>query len=198
MASQPKTFLKPEEYLELERRAEYKSEYFQGEMFAMAGASLAHNVLAMNLAALLHTQLRRGPCRVLPSDMRVHVSPTGLYTYPDVSVVCGPPQLADEHSDILLNPSFIAEILSPSTEGNDRGRKFEQYRAIASLAEYLLVAQDRVHVELFTRPADGHWVLSEASGLEATLELPGIGCRLSLADLYEKVDLTATSAAPSS
>ena len=198
MASQPKTFLSPEEYLEIERRAEYKSEYFQGEMFAMAGASLVHNILVSRLVRDLGHQLRRGPCQVLPSDMRVRVSATGLYTYPDVSVVCGPPQLADEHSDILLNPSFIAEVLSPSTEGYDRGRKFEQYRAIASLAEYLLVAQDRVHVELFARPADGRWVLSEASGPEATLELPGIGCRLSLADLYEKVDLTAASAAPSS
>ncbi len=198
MASQPKTFLTPEEYLEIERRAEYKSEYFQGEMFAMAGASLVHNILVSHLVRDLGQQLRRGPCQVLPSDMRVHVSAAGLYTYPDVSVVCGPPQLADEHSDILLNPSFIAEVLSPSTEGYDRGRKFEQYRAIASLAEYLLVAQDRVHVELFTRQADGRWVLSEASGLEATLELPSIGCRLSLADLYEKVDLTATSVAPSS
>ena len=189
MSTQPKTYLTEEEYLELERRAEFKSEYYQGEMFAMAGASLPHNVLAMNLAGLLHAQLRRRPCQVYPSDLRVRVGASGLYTYPDVSVVCGPPQLADQHADTLLNPTFIAEVLSPATEGYDRGRKFEHYRTIASLAEYLLVAQDRVHVDLYTRQQDGRWVLSEASRLDDTLELPSIECRLALADLYEKVDL---------
>ena len=189
MSTQPKTFLTEEEYLELERQAEHKSEYYRGEMFAMAGASLAHNMLAMNLAALLHPQLRPGPCRVVGSDMRVRVSATGLYTYLDVSVVCGQPQLADQHADTLLNPALIAEVLSPSTEGYDRGRKFEHYRSIESLAEYLLVAQDRVHVDLYTRQPDGHWVLSEASRLEDTLELKSIGCHLALTDLYEKVDL---------
>ena len=198
MSSQPKTFLTGEDYLELERQAERKSEYCQGEMFAMAGASLAHHVLAMNLAAILHAQLRRRPCQVYPSDMRVHVTATGLYTYPDVTVVCGKPQLADEHADTLLNPSFIAEVLSPSTEGYDRGRKFEHYRSIASLTEYLVVAQDRVHVDLYTRQQDGGWVLSEASGLEETLELRCLGCRLALADLYEKVDLASIPVAPSS
>ena len=190
LSSQPKTFLTPEEYLDLERRAEVKSEYYQGEMFAMAGASLPHNVLAMNLAAILHAQLRRRPCQVYPSDLRVRVGATGLYTYPDVSVVCGEPQLADQHADTLLNPNFIAEVLSPSTEGYDRGRKFEHYRTIESLAEYLLVAQDRVHVDLYTRQQEGRWVLSEASRLEDALELRSIGCHLALADLYEKVDLS--------
>src|SRR5262249_43865727 len=115
------------------------------------------------------------------------------YTYPDVSVVCGEPQLADEQTDTLLNPALSAEVLSPSTEGYDRGRKFEHYRAIASLGEYLLVAQDRVHVDLHTRQQDGRWVLSEAGRIEDSLELPSIGCHLVLADLYEKVDLTAHS-----
>ena len=197
MSTQPRTALTPEEYLELERKAEYKSEYYHGEMFAMAGASREHNVLAMNLSATLHAQLRRRPCEVYPSDMRVRVGATGLYTYPDVSVVCGQPQLADEHADILLNPTFLAEVLSPSTEGYDRGRKFEHYRTIESLAEYLLVAQDRIHVDLYTRQQDGRWVLSEASRLEDTLELPSIGCQLALADLYEKVDLSALNSAAS-
>ena len=192
MASQPKTFLTPEEYLDLERKAEYKSEYYQGEMFALAGASYPHNVLSLNLSALLHARLRGQSCRVVQSDMRVRVSPTGLYTYPDVAVVCVPPQFADENADTLLNPSFIAEVLSPSTEGYDRGRKFEQYRTIEYLAEYLLVAQDRIHVDLYTRQPDGRWVLSEASRLEDTLELKSIGCQVALADLYEKVDLTGS------
>ena len=191
LSTQPRTYLTEEEYLELERKAEYKSEYYQGEMFAMAGASEPHNVLVWNLVRELGQQLRRRPCRAYTSDMRVRIGVTGLYTYPDVSVVCGQPQLADEHADILLNPTFIAEVLSPSTEGYDRGRKFEHYRTIESPAEYLLVAQDRVHVDLYTRQQDGRWVLSEASRLEDTLELRSIECRLALADLYEKVDLTA-------
>ena len=196
LSTQPRTFLTEEEYVELERKADYKSEYYRGEMFAMAGAGEPHNLLAGNLFAILHPQLRRRTCRIYPSDMRVRVSATGLYTYPDVTVVCAEPQFADERKDTLLNPAFIAEVLSPSTEGYDRGRKFEHYRAIESLAEYLLVAQDRVHVDLYTRQQDGRWILSEASRLEDTLELPSIGCRLALADLYEKVDLTAPNSSP--
>jgi len=189
LSTQPKPFLTPEQYLEIERQAEYKSEYYQGETFAMAGASFLHTVLVGNLVAMLHQQLRRRPCRVCPVDLRVRVSATGLYTYPDVTVVCGEPRLLDPRNDTLLNPTFIAEILSPSTEGFDRGRKFEHYRSIESLSEYLLVAQDRVHADLYTRQPDGRWLLSEAGRLEDTLDLSSIGCRLSLADLYEKVDL---------
>ena len=179
LSSQPRTYLTAEEYLELERQAEYKSEYYHGEMFAMAGASLPHNLLVGNLVRDLGQQLRRRPCQVYPSDLRVRVGESGLYTYPDVTVVCGQPQLADEHADTLLNPTFIAEVLSPATEGYDRGRKFEHYRGIESLAEYLLVAQDRVHVDLYTRQQDGRWVLSEASRLEDTLELRSIEDRKS-------------------
>ena len=190
--------LTEQQYLEIERQAEYKSEYYQGEIFAMAGASYTHNVLAGRLIRDLGQQLRRRPCEVCPSDMRVRVSPTGLYTYPDVTVVCAEPRFLDPRNDTLLNPTFIAEILSPSTEGFDRGRKFEHYRSIESLAEYLLVAQDRVHADFYTRQPDGRWLLSEAGPLDDTLELASIGCRLSLADLYEKVDLTPTSAPSSS
>jgi Uma2 family endonuclease len=193
LSTQPKTFLTEQEYLDLERKAGQKSEYYQGERFAMAGAGEPHNMLAANLLATLHQQLRRGPCRVYPSDMRVRVSATGLYTYPDVTALCAEPRFVDERKDTLLNPSFIAEVLSPATEGYDRGRKFEHYRSIESLTEYLLVAQGRIHVDLYTRQADGRWVLSEANRLEEALELPSLGCRLSLADLYEKVDLTAAA-----
>ena len=190
-----KTCLTEQEYLELERKAEYKSEFYQGEMFAMAGAKEPHNMVAANVLAALHPQLRSRPCRVYSSDMRVRISASGLYTYPDVSVVCGQPQYADQEADTLLNPALIAEVLSPSTEAYDRGRKFEHYRAIESLREYLLVAQDRVHVELWARQPDGRWLLSEASRLEDTVELRSIGCRLALADLYEKVDLAAGAGA---
>ena len=120
MSTEPKTYLTEEEYLELERKAERKSEYYRGEMFAMSGRSPQHSRLGANLLRDLGNQLRRGPCSIYTSDMRVRVSATGLYTYPDVSVVCGAPQLADEHADTLLNPAFIAEVLSPSTEGYDR------------------------------------------------------------------------------
>jgi Uma2 family endonuclease len=195
VSTQPKTFLTPEEYLEAEREAEYKSEYYEGEIFAMAGAGEAHNVLVGNLVADLHQQLRSHPCRVYPSDMRVRVSATGLYTYPDVVVVCGERRFLDERRDTLLNPSLLVEVLSPSTEAFDRGRKFEHYRSIESLNEYLLVASDRVHVDLYTRQPDGRWLLTSASRLEDSLDLQSIGCRLALADLYEKVDLPGSQPA---
>ena len=190
MSTQPKTLLTPEQYLEIEREAEFKSEYYQGEMFAMAGAREAHNLIAANLLAALHQQLRPRPCRVYMSDMRVRVSATGLYTYPDVTVVCGEPQFLDERRDTLLNPNLVVEVLSPSTEAYDRGRKFEHYRSIESVNEYLLVSSERVSAELFTRQPDGRFLLTAAARLEDSLDLQSVGCRLTLADLYEKVDFT--------
>ena len=188
MSTLPKTFLTPEQYLKAEREAEYKSEYYQGEMFAMAGAGEAHNQLVTNLVIGLGSQLRSRPCRVYSNDMRVRVSATGLYTYPDVVVVCGERRYLDDRRDTLLNPSLLVEVLSPSTE-DDRGRKFESYRSIESLSEYLLVASDRVHVDLYTRQPDGRWLLTSASRLEDSLDLQSAGFRLALAELYEKVDL---------
>lgn len=188
MSTQPKTFLTPEQYLDIERKAEYKSEYYRGEMFAMAGASLAHNTLVANLIGEFHGKLRAGPCRVLPSDMRVRVTSTGLYTYPDVVVVCGEPRVLDNQMDTLLNPSVLVEVLSPSTEDYDRGRKFEQYQSIESLREYLMLASDRVHADLYTRQPDGCWLLTSATRLEDSLDLQSVGCSLALAGLYEKID----------
>ncbi|MGA9624926.1 MAG: Uma2 family endonuclease [Bryobacteraceae bacterium] len=195
MSTQPKTFLTPEQYLEIEREAEYKSEYFQGEMFAMAGAGEAHNVLVGNLVTGLNNHLRSRPCRVYSNDMRVRVSATGLYTYPDVVVVCGERRFLDERRDTLLNPSLLIEVLSPSTEAYDRGKKFEHYRSIESLREYLLVASDRVHVDLYTRQPDGRWLLTSADRLEDSLDLQSVGCRLALLDLYEKTDLPGSQPA---
>jgi Uma2 family endonuclease len=184
-----KTFLTAEEYLEFERKVEYKSEYYLGEMFAMAGASYAHNLLVGNILFRLRQGLGSRPCSVLPSNMRVRVSPAGLYTYPDVVVVCGEPRFPDEQKDTLLNPSLLVEVLSPSTEAYDLGRKFEHYCSIESLGEYLVVATDRIHAGLFTRQADGRWLLTSASRMEDSLDLQSVGCRLTLADLYERVDL---------
>ncbi len=195
MATQPKTFLTPEQYLEIERKAEFKSEYFQGQMFAMAGAREAHNLIVFNVATELGQQLRKRPCRAYVNVMRVRVNATGLYTYPDVAAVCGEPQFLDEQRDTLLNPSLIVEVLSPSTEAYDRGRKFQHYRSVESVAEYLLVSSERVSAELFTRQPDGRWLLTAVDGLEDSLDLQSIGTHLALADLYEKVDLTAPPAA---
>lgn len=188
MSTQPKTLLTPEQYLEIERKAEYKSEYFNGEMFAMAGAKEAHNLVAIHIARELDQQLRSRPCRAYPSDMRVRVSPGGLYTYPDVIALCGEPRFLDDQRDTLLNPGLIVEVLSPSTEAYDRGRKFESYKSIDSLSEYLLVAADRVHADLYTRQVDGRWLLTSADKLEDSLTLESVGAELKLADLYEKVE----------
>ncbi len=189
MSSQVKTFLTPEEYLALERAADYKSEYFNGEIFAMTGASRKHNLIAVNVVAALHPQLRKRPCELYTSDMRVKVNATGLYTYPDVTVVCETPLLEDHWKDTLLNPTLLVEILSKSTAGYDRGEKFEHYRKLPSLAEYLLIAQDKHHVEHYTRQPDNQWLLSETNDLQATIDLPSIVCRLMLADVYDKVEI---------
>jgi len=190
MATQPKTHLTPEQYLAIERTAESKSEYYQGEMFAMSGAREAHNLIAFNLAAELGPQIRKRPCKAYMSDMRVHIPATGLYTYPDASALCGEPQFLDNTRDTLLNPQVIAEVLSPSTEAYDRGRKFEHYRSIDALREYLLVSSDRISVELFTRQADGAWILRSSAKPEDIVEIASLGVRIALADLYDKVDFT--------
>jgi Uma2 family endonuclease len=189
VSTHPKTFLRPERYLEIERKAEFKSEYYNGEMFAMAGAKENHNLLVTTLVGLFYSQLRSGPCRVYSNDMRVRVSPAGLYTYPDVAVVCGDRQFLDEQRDTLLNPNLLVEVLSLSTEAYDRGRKFQLYQAIESFTEYLLVSSEGVHVDRFTRQPGGEWLPTSADRREDVLELQSIGCRLSLADLYENVDM---------
>jgi Uma2 family endonuclease len=172
----------------MERQAEYKSEYFAGEMFAMAGGSAPHNLICVNILSDLNQQTRHRPCRVYNSDMQVRVSATGLYTYPDISVVCSEAKFLDEQRRTLLNPNLIVEVLSPSTEAYNRGRKFEHYKTIESLEEYLLVASDRMHADLFTRQPDRRWLLTSAGEPGDALELTSIGCRLVLADIYEKVD----------
>jgi Uma2 family endonuclease len=187
MSAQPKRLLTPAEYLAIERDVRQKHEFYRGEMFAMGGASTDHNQIAFNLATELGALLKSGPCRAYLNDMRVKVSATGLYTYPDLVVTCAKPAFEDTQLDTLLNPQVVIEILSDATEKYDRGKKFEHYRQIESLREYALMAQDRSHIDLFTRGDDNLWRLSEATGLDASIELSAIGCRLKLADIYAKV-----------
>jgi Uma2 family endonuclease len=188
MSTQPKTFLSPAEYLELERRAEFKSEYYEGGMFATAGASRRHGLIVTNLVAELRQQLKAKPGETHSSDLRLRVTPTGLYTYPDVLVVCGEPQLADDQKDTLLNPTVIVEVLSESTRDYDRGRKFQHYRTLPSLAEYLTVEQDEPHVEHWTRQPKSRWLLAEFAGLGQSIRLDSIDCVLPLAEIYDKID----------
>lgn len=191
----PQRTYTPEEYLALERQAEQRSEYYAGEIFAMAGASEVHNLIAGNIFASLHTQFRGRPCRVYMNDMRVKVHPTGLYTYPDVVVVCGERQFDDAQHDVLLNPNVIIEVLSPSTEAYDRGNKAAQYRQLPSLAEHLLVSQEHMHVEQYMRQADGQWLFFEVSGKDARIHLPPIKAVLVLAEIYDTVALDSPNGA---
>jgi Uma2 family endonuclease len=189
MSSQANKRYTAEEYLALERQAECKSEYYAGDIFAMAGASRWHNLIVANVVGELSQQRKGRPCATYPSNMRVKISPTGLYTYPDVTVVCGEAQFEDTQQDTLLNPTLIVEVLSESTEAYDRGGKFAHYRKLASLMEYVLIAQTKPHVEHYVRQPDNRWLLAEADGLHQTLHLPSIDCHLALAEVYDKVDI---------
>ncbi|HRX72095.1 MAG: Uma2 family endonuclease [Candidatus Competibacteraceae bacterium] len=177
----------PEQYLILERQANYKSEYVSGGIFAMAGASKEHNQIAFNLAGELHSQLKNRPCLAYLNDLRVKVSATGLYTYPDVAALCDEPDFEDAHMDTLLNPSVIIEILSPSTEAYDRGDKFAHYRRLPSLMEYVLIAQDKVRIEHYIRQ-DKQWVLTEMDHLDDMLCLVSIQCEIPLREIYAKIE----------
>jgi Uma2 family endonuclease len=187
MASQPKPSYSIDEYLSMERQAEFKNEYVDGYIVAMAGASEIHNLITTNLAGELRFQLKGRDCRVYSSDMRVDLRERKLFAYPDVVVVCGESQLSDDRRDNLRNPIVIIEVLSPSTESYDRGVKFIKYRRIESLREYLLVSQSEARIEHYVRQQNDAWILSEALGLEAAIQLPSIGCVLKLGEVYDKV-----------
>jgi Uma2 family endonuclease len=197
MSAPAERLLTEEEYLALERAAPYKSEFYAGQMFAMAGARRSHNLIITNVVRELSTQLLDSPCQVYPSDMRVKIDASGLYTYPDVTVTCGEEQFEDEDEDTLLNPTLIVEVLSESTEAYDRGEKFAHYRQLESLQEYVLISQDRARVERYARQGEGaEWLLTEARGLQGTMRLASIDCDLCLADVYQKVRLPAAGGAP--
>jgi len=189
MSLQCQPRLTPEEYLALERTAEYKSEYLAGEIFAMAGASERHVSIVANLMYILVGQLKGRPCKAYANDLRLKVSPTGLYTYPDIIVVCGAALFADEQKDTLLNPTVLLEVLSESTEAYDRGKKFDHYRALASVSDYLLVSQDQHKMEHFVRQADNRWLFSAHTALDDVVEVTSIACALPLRDVYDKVEL---------
>lgn len=193
-AAQPR--YTPGEYLALERKSLTRNEYYRGEIFAMAGASREHNLIAGNLNREIGNQILDRLCESYSSDMRVLVDETGLYTYPDVIVVCGGPEFLDGETDTLLNPTVIFEVLSESTEAYDRGAKFRHYRRIRSLKEYVLVAQDRMMVERYTRQGDD-WLLTEFSDPGQPLRLESIDCAIPLERIYAKVTFErARSAAP--
>jgi len=197
MSAIPEPLLTPQEYLARERRAETKSEYLRGEVFAMSGASRAHNLICANTVIALGSQLRDRDCEVYQSDMRLKVSPTGLYTYPDVTVVCGEPEFEDAEVDTLLNPKVLVEVLSPSTADYDRGGKFTHYRRLPSLDEYVLISQDRPLVEHYVRQGEDEWLLTEQTSLQDTLVLPSIDCRLPLSEIYLKVRFPTEDASTS-
>jgi Uma2 family endonuclease len=187
----PKRKLTAEQYLAIEREAEFKSEFYAGEMFAMAGASRDHNRIKDNLIGELGARFKGGPCQTFSSDQRVKIDATGLFTYPDVVIVCGPEAFDPRDPDTLLNPTAIIEILSPSTERYDRGTKFTHYQQIPSLVEYVLVSQDEPHVDRFVRQPDGTWVLTvyaDPAGSFSLASPPGpVPVSVPLADVYRGV-----------
>lgn len=193
MSSVQKRRLSPQEYLAKERLADYRSEFHRGEMFAMSGASWEHTLIKDNLARSAGNQLEGGPCHVVTSDLRVKVDATGLYTYPDVAIVCGKPEFEDDVFDTLLNPRVIVEVLSDSTEKYDRGNKFAHYRQLPAVQEYVLVAQDRPLVERFVRQSDNSWLLTAFSDKSQTLVFDSVPARVPLADIYRGVELAETS-----
>ena len=187
MSQQIQPYISPQEYLRLERQSEYKSEYVNGQIFAMTGASRKHNLITTNISRELSQQLKGRPCEVYAVDMRVKVRATGLYTYPDVAVACGEPEFEDDFIDTLLNPTLLVEVLSPSTERYDRIAKSSYYRTMESLAEHLLVAQDEIRVEQYVKQPSGEWLLFEFLALDSTVQLPSIGCSLQLSEVYDRI-----------
>ncbi|NJK65046.1 MAG: Uma2 family endonuclease [Synechococcaceae cyanobacterium SM2_3_1] len=180
-----------QEYLDLERQAQIKSEYIDGDIVAMTGASRRHNLISLNIAASLHSQLRSRPCEIYMGDMRVAVDRAEFYTYPDIVVACEDPQFLDAELDTLLNPTLIVEVLSPSTASYDRGEKFSRYRQLPSLQEYLIVAQDTSALEHYRKQSQREWILVDIVDWETLVDLPSIQCQLAMRDIYEKVNFDA-------
>ncbi|HEX8500966.1 MAG TPA: Uma2 family endonuclease [Pyrinomonadaceae bacterium] len=191
MTTHTVTYVTPEEYLAAERLSETRSEYSDGVVYPMTGAHLNHIQIVSNITVELANQLRPRPCRVLQSELKIRLQESQKFFYPDVTVLCDEPQFHDERRDIILNPLLIVEVLSKSTEAFDRGAKFQAYRTIESLKEYLLVSQGTPLIEQYLKEEDGRWVLSTAAGLESSLTLPSIECTLSLNAVYDKVDFNS-------
>ncbi len=189
MTEPEKRFLSHRDYLEMEAETPWKNEYYHGEVFAMTGASFRHNVIAGNVFAALHGALGRSDCYVFTGDMKVQVEKDRHYVYPDVSVVCGEIEFAEERTDTVSNPLVIVEVLSESTQDYDRGSKFRAYRGIETLRDYVLIDQYTPHIEHFSKNDAGKWVLDELDGENATLEIGSIGVVLSLSSVYRRAGL---------
>ncbi|MET0621796.1 MAG: Uma2 family endonuclease [Pyrinomonadaceae bacterium] len=184
----------PEEYLAFERGTDARHEYLDGHVYAMAGESIEHSRICVNVAGELRARLKGSPCEVLSPNMKVVTNPSGLFSYPDVVVVCGEPRFYDERRDILTNPTVVFEVLSPSTEAYDRGEKFLRYRThIEPLREYVLVSQHRPLVEHYVRQPDGSWSYSSANSLDEAIDLVSIDCRLPLSEVYDRIVFPAGS-----
>ena len=185
MSAQPQTKLSDEEYLVIERAADFKSEFYNGEMFAMSGGSPGHALLGGAICAEFRTALKGSGCRSYNSDLRVRVARGGLYAYPDATVICGDLEYADGTTDVVTNPTVVVEVLSPSTEAYDRGFKSSEYRKIASLKEYAFLSQSEPRVEVYSRNDNGEWgVFSESVGLDAVCHFRSLDCAIRLADIY--------------
>ena len=187
VSTQPKVRITPEEYLALERKAETRSEYLDGEMFPMPGVTLQHVRIVVNLLVYLNTQFRDRPFEALGPELRLKVSPTGLYTYPDVMILGSDAKSEDTHNDTMLDPCVIFEVLSDSTESYDRGKKFAHYRSLDSLKEYFLVSQKEFRVERFARQEEGNWLYSEVTDPKGAIEIASAACRLQISQIYERV-----------
>jgi Uma2 family endonuclease len=191
MSAQPHTTMTPEEYLAFEERSADKYEYYGGIVVALAGGNQAHSIICSNLNAILHNQLRKRPCTVYTSDMKVKAERPRKYMYPDLSIACGQSVFEDTSRRVLLNPIVIIEVLSESTEKHDRGKKFQYYRSIESVQEYVLVAQDAKQIDRYQRQANNLWLLSSVDVEDEDLYLPSIDCTLVIEDVYEKVPFDA-------
>ncbi len=190
MSSVPEPLLTPDQYLVQERQADFKSEYFRGETFAMAGASREHNLIVANIVGEFRNALKERPCEVYPSDMRVKVSPSGLYTYPDAVVVCEKPQFEDQAVDTLLNPTVLLEVVSESTESYDRGAKSSRYRELVSLKEYVLIAQDRVSIECYVRQPGNRWLLRDVQSIEDAAVFESVDVTIPASEVYRGIDFS--------
>ncbi len=181
-------YISPETYLEQERAATEKHEYYKGEIFAMSGASLKHNKIFINLVADIKTKLKGKKCQPFGNDLRIHIPKNTLYTYPDISIICGDPELTDDHFDTAINPAVIIELLSKSTRNYDKGEKFTLYRDIESLQQYILVDTEKIYVEKHIRHADNSWQLTDYRQLANSFTIDTVQLTLSLLDVYDSVD----------
>lgn len=185
-------YISEKEYLDAERLALEKHEYYKGEIFAMGGASIAHNKIAINCTVNISNKLKGKKCQPFGSDLRVHIPKNTLFTYPDISIICGEIETTDDKFDTITNPSVIIEILSSSTRNYDKGEKFTLYREIDSLQEYILIDSERIMVEKFMRNSDNSWQLNEYKSIEQSFSITTVAIEMQLLDIYEGLAISKT------